>query len=120
LLPVAGCGLRPYFAAFFMEIARQGIVPIHGLNYKDEPKDAAQWLDSYGDPYPRTGADLDGRVAIDWGLTGVPETFIVDADGTIAFKQIGPVTQEVWEQRMLPKIEELRGRAQQREKISAR
>jgi cytochrome c biogenesis protein CcmG/thiol:disulfide interchange protein DsbE len=92
----------------FMEIARAGVVPIHGLNYKDKPEDAAKWLDDLGDPYTRTGADLDGRVAIDWGVTGVPETFIIDTEGKIAFKQIGPVTREVWEQTMLPKIQELR------------
>jgi cytochrome c biogenesis protein CcmG/thiol:disulfide interchange protein DsbE len=67
-------------------------VPIHGLNYKDRPGDAARWLNTLGDPYTRTGADRDGRVAIDWGVYGVPETFIVGREGTIVYKLVGPVT----------------------------
>lgn len=66
-------------------------VRLFGINYQDEPEDAARWLDELGNPYERIGSDIDGRVAIDWGLTGVPETFIVGPDGTILFKQIGPV-----------------------------
>src|SRR5690606_23774008 len=54
----------------FMELAASGAVPLHGLNYKDRPEDAARWLDRLGDPYTRTGADLDGRVAIEWGVYG--------------------------------------------------
>jgi cytochrome c biogenesis protein CcmG, thiol:disulfide interchange protein DsbE len=61
-------------------LAAQKVVPIYGLNYKYQPSDAAKWLDTMGDPYTRTGADRDGRVAIDWGVYGVPETFIVGAD----------------------------------------
>ena len=86
----------------------EGIVPVHGLNYKDAPADAAGWLDRMGDPYRRTGADLDGRVAIDWGVYGVPETFVVDANGTIAYKQIGPITPDVWNKTLLPLIRSLR------------
>ena len=54
-----------------------GVAANHGLNYKDHPDDAARWLNTFGDPYTRTGADLDGRVAIDWGVYGVPETFVI-------------------------------------------
>ena len=90
-----------------MQISREGIVPVHGLNYKDAPADAARWLDQMGDPYRRTGADLDGRVAIDWGVYGVPETFVVDANGTIAYKRIGPITPDVWNNTMLPLIRSL-------------
>src|SRR5574338_199306 len=61
-----------------LQMKRQGVVPIHGLNYKDRPEDAGKWLDELGDPYTRTGADIDGRVAIDWGVYGVPETFVID------------------------------------------
>jgi cytochrome c biogenesis protein CcmG, thiol:disulfide interchange protein DsbE len=75
-----------------MRLKAQGTVPIHGLNYKDQPDDAARWLATMGDPYTRTGADIDGRVAIDWGVYGVPETFIVDRQGRIAYKQIGAIT----------------------------
>lgn len=92
----------------FMEVHRQGLVPIHGLNYKDRPEDAVRWLAQLGDPYTRTGADIDGRVGIEWGVYGVPETFVVDASGRIAYKHIGPVTPEVWREKILPLIEKLR------------
>jgi cytochrome c biogenesis protein CcmG/thiol:disulfide interchange protein DsbE len=91
-----------------MNLRREGFVPIHGLNYKDRPEDAARWLDTLGDPYTRTGADLDGRVAIDWGVYGVPETFVVDRDGRIAYKHIGPVTPDVLEKKLRPLIASLR------------
>ncbi len=84
------------------------VVPIHGLNYKDAPKDAAQWLDALGDPYTRTGADRDGRVGIDWGVYGVPETFVIDRDGRIVYKHIGPISARDWEQTMWPLIKRLR------------
>lgn len=90
-----------------MEIKREGIVPVHGLNYKDQPADASRWLDEMGDPYTRTGADLNGRVAIDWGVYGVPETFIIDREGRIAYKHIGPITPAVWQQSLLPLIRKL-------------
>jgi cytochrome c biogenesis protein CcmG, thiol:disulfide interchange protein DsbE len=91
-----------------MRMKEQGLVAIHGLNYKDKPDDAARWLDTMGDPYIRTGADLDGRVAIDWGVYGVPETFVVDRQGRIAFKQIGPLTPVMVEDTILPLIAKLR------------
>ena len=93
-----------------MRLARSGAVPIHGLNYKDRPADAAEWLDALGDPYTRTGADLDGRVGIEWGVYGVPETFVVSADGTIAYKHIGPVTPEALNETILPLVERLRSK----------
>ena len=92
----------------FMALRQSGAVPIHGLNYKDRPDDAATWLDSLGDPYTRTGADRDGRVAIDWGVYGVPETFVVDRDGIIAHKHIGPVTEQALEETILPLVARLR------------
>jgi len=82
-------------------------VPVHGLNYKDRPEDAARWLDELGDPYTRTGADLDGRVSIDWGVYGVPETFVIDRDGRIVYKQIGPISPHVLDERLLPLIRTL-------------
>ena len=90
-----------------MRMKKQGLVPIHGLNYKDKPDDAARWLDTMGDPYTRTGADLDGRVAIDWGVYGVPETFVITKDGHIAHKQVGPLSPEVLEATILPLIRRL-------------
>lgn len=92
----------------FMELARRNVVPIHGLNYKDAPGDAAQWLDTLGDPYTRTGADRDGRVAIDWGVYGVPETFVIGRDGRIAYKHIGPIDARALNEKILPLIERLR------------
>lgn len=86
----------------FLQLAARRVVPIHGLNYRDAPQDAADWLDTLGDPYTRTGADRDGRVAIDWGVTGVPETFVIAADGHVAYKQVGPVTQEALDETILP------------------
>ncbi len=92
-----------------MQIKRDGIVPVHGLNYKDQPADAARWLDERGDLYTRMGADLDGRVAIDWGVYGVPETFVIDREGRIAYKHIGAVTPMVWQKTLLPLIRRLQG-----------
>jgi cytochrome c biogenesis protein CcmG, thiol:disulfide interchange protein DsbE len=84
-------------------------VPVHGLNYKDQPQDAKRWLDELGDPYTRTGADLDGRVGIEWGVYGVPETFVIDRDGRIAYKQIGAITPGILEDKLLPLIRRLQG-----------
>jgi cytochrome c biogenesis protein CcmG/thiol:disulfide interchange protein DsbE len=92
----------------FMRLGENKTVPIHGLNYKDRPSDAARWLNTLGDPYTRTGADRDGRVAIDWGVYGVPETFVVGADGRIAHKQIGPVTEQALHETILPLVVRLR------------
>lgn len=91
-----------------MELERNGDVPVHGLNYKDRPEDAEDWLTRLGDPYTRTGADRDGRVAIDWGVYGVPETFVVGADGRIAHKHIGALTPDVLEKEILPLVRTLR------------
>ncbi len=92
-----------------MDLARRKVVPVHGLNYKDKPDDAEAWLDELGDPYTRTGADIDGRVAIDWGVYGVPETFVVDAAGRIAHKHIGAITRKKFAAEILPVIMRLRG-----------
>ena len=90
-----------------LRMKADGVVPIHGLNYKDSPDDAAKWLDTFGDPYTRTGADRNGRVAIDWGVYGVPETFVITKDGRIAYKQIGPLGPESLKGTILPLIRRL-------------
>lgn len=95
----------------FLQLQRDGSAPIHGINYKDRPEEAARWLDELGDPYRRTGADLDGRVAIDWGVYGVPETFVIDRDGCIAYKHIGAVSPEVMDRTLKPMIAQLRERS---------
>lgn len=99
----------------FLGLAASKTVPLHGLNYKDRPDDAERWLDTLGDPYTRTGADRDGRVAIDWGVYGVPETFVVSADGRIAYKHIGPVTQEALTKTILPLVERLRAKTREQQ-----
>lgn len=91
----------------FMQLKAGGDVPIHGLNYKDQSDNAARWLNTLGDPYTRTGADRDGRVAIDWGVYGVPETFVITKDGRIAHKHIGPITPKDLEQTILPLVRRL-------------
>jgi cytochrome c biogenesis protein CcmG/thiol:disulfide interchange protein DsbE len=96
---------------FFMRLAQDEVVPVHGINYKDAPDDAAKWLDTMGDPYTRTGADRNGRVAIDWGVYGVPETFVVGADGIVAYKHIGAITELVLTETILPLVERLRAEA---------
>ncbi len=95
----------------FMQLYQENVLPIHGLNYKDRPRDAAAWLDALGDPYTRTGADFDGRVAIDWGVYGVPETFVVDTRGRIAYKHIGAINPRFVEEKLLPLIKQLRAAA---------
>ncbi|MPZ10876.1 MAG: DsbE family thiol:disulfide interchange protein [Kiloniellaceae bacterium] len=92
----------------FMQLKADEVVPIHGLNHRDRPADAAKWLDDLGDPYTRTGADLNGRVSIEWGVYGVPETFVIGKDGRIAYKHIGAVTPEVLQTKILPMVESLR------------
>ena len=87
-------------------------MPIHGLNYKDKPDAALAWLRRFGDPYDRVGSDLSGRVGIDWGVYGVPETFVVNAEGRIVCKHIGPVMDRDLDDKLLPAIQAARaGRA---------
>lgn len=90
-----------------LELARTGKVDIYGLNYKDNRADAQRWLKQLGDPYVANAFDADGRVGIDWGVYGAPETFIMDKDGIIRHKHIGPLTREALEQEILPLIARL-------------
>ncbi len=93
---------------FWMQLARERAVPIHGLNYKDRPADASRWLDALGDPYTRTGADIDGRAGIDWGVYGVPETFVIDKRGVIRDKIVGAINRKVVDERLMPLVRRLR------------
>ncbi len=90
----------------FMRLAEQGVT-IYGINYKDPPEKAAQWLADLGDPYARIGADQNGRVAIDWGVYGIPETFVIDAQGRIRHKHVGPLQAHDLDQTILPMLAEL-------------
>jgi cytochrome c biogenesis protein CcmG/thiol:disulfide interchange protein DsbE len=91
-----------------MQLKAQGVVAIHGLNYKDRPDDADRWLNTLGDPYTRTGADINGRAGIEWGVYGVPETFVISKDGRIAYKHIGPLSAEILEKKIIPLIQSLK------------
>jgi cytochrome c biogenesis protein CcmG/thiol:disulfide interchange protein DsbE len=90
-----------------VELAKTKIVPIIGLDYKDEPRAGMGWLMQNGDPYTLSVVDRDGRVGIDWGVYGVPETFVIDKEGTIRYKQIGPITVDALQNKILPLVREL-------------
>lgn len=90
-----------------MALKEKGEVEVHGLNYKDAPEAASAWLTRFGDPYTRTGFDRTGRVGIDWGVYGVPETFVVTGDGKIACKHIGPLTAPDLTDKILPLVRRL-------------
>ena len=90
-----------------MELARQNIVPILGLNYKDKREAALIWLERRGDPYVLNVSDIEGRTGIDYGVYGVPETYVIDKQGVIRYKQIGPVTVENLMEKILPLVAEL-------------
>ena len=90
-----------------MRLASEKRVPLIGLNYKDKRVDAMQLLRTEGNPYDLSIMDADGRVGIDWGVYGVPETFVIDKQGVIRYKYIGPISTEVWEQTLLPLVEKL-------------
>jgi cytochrome c biogenesis protein CcmG/thiol:disulfide interchange protein DsbE len=94
---------HPYVTA----MAREAGVPVVGLNYKDKPEDAKRWLARHGDPYTNIAADREGRVGIDFGVYGVPETFIIDKQGTIRHKQIGPITPEDLRDTLMPLLKQL-------------
>ena len=90
-----------------VDLSRQGIVPLVGLNYKDPREDALAWLKRFGDPYQLSVADVNGRVGIDYGVYGVPETYVIDKQGVIRYKRIGPVTPEILQTKILPLVSQL-------------
>ncbi|MBI4184389.1 MAG: DsbE family thiol:disulfide interchange protein [Proteobacteria bacterium] len=112
----AGVKLVNFFASWcvpcrveqpvLMRFAREGGAPIFGINYKDKPEDAIKWLKELGDPFARVAADRDGRAAIDWGVYGIPETFVIDPAGRIRYRHAGPITQDVLERNLMPVIKE--------------
>jgi cytochrome c biogenesis protein CcmG, thiol:disulfide interchange protein DsbE len=85
-----------------VELAKRGTIALYGLNWKDKQADATAWLERYGDPYIASGVDRDGRVAIDFGVYGAPETYLIDRQGVIRFKQTGPLTWQIIEQKIMP------------------
>ena len=92
-----------------VQFSRQNVVPIYGLNYKDKREAALAWLEQHGNPYTLSLSDPDGLVGIDYGVYGVPETYVIDKAGVIRYKRIGPVTQEVLAEKILPLVKELQG-----------
>jgi cytochrome c biogenesis protein CcmG/thiol:disulfide interchange protein DsbE len=90
-----------------MDIARDYQIPIYGVDYKDQRSAAIEWLQQFGDPYKLVGFDGDGSVAIDWGVYGTPETFVIDKAGVIRYKFIGPLTEEAWQEEILPVVKRL-------------
>lgn len=89
-------------------LARTGEVEIIGLNYKDKPDDARRWIKELGNPYAAIAMDVDGRVGIDWGVYGVPETFVIDKQSVIRYKFIGPLTEEIIRETIMPLVRKLK------------
>ncbi|MBL4722046.1 MAG: DsbE family thiol:disulfide interchange protein [Alphaproteobacteria bacterium] len=90
-----------------MRLAQDKTIKIYGLNWKDRKKDAIAWLNELGDPYDLIGHDLSGRAGIEWGVYGVPETYLIDRDGRIRYKKVGPMVEETLTNEILPLIQEL-------------
>jgi cytochrome c biogenesis protein CcmG/thiol:disulfide interchange protein DsbE len=90
---------------FLAQLAQDSRIQLIGINYKDQAENARRFLNRYGNPFAATGVDPNGRTAIDWGVYGVPETFIVGRDGKIAFKLVGPITAQNFETALKPMIE---------------
>jgi cytochrome c biogenesis protein CcmG/thiol:disulfide interchange protein DsbE len=90
-----------------VEYAKSGVLPIYGVDYKDERAAGLRWLEEFGNPYALTAFDSDGRVSIDYGVYGAPESYLIDRNGVIRFKQIGPITEDVWQRQILPLAKQL-------------
>jgi cytochrome c biogenesis protein CcmG/thiol:disulfide interchange protein DsbE len=87
-----------------LALARDSGIPIYGINWKDDQQLAREWLATLGNPYVAVGVDQEGRTALDWGVYGAPETFLIGPDGTVLYKHIAPITLEVWREQFLPRI----------------
>ncbi len=96
---------------WLIKYSQSGVVPIYGLNYKDRSEDAIAWLEELGDPYTASAVDLDGRVGIDYGVYGAPETYVIDQNGMIRLKHVGPLMPDVWSEKILPVVQELNRQA---------
>lgn len=90
-----------------LALSESGAVPLYGMDYKDTREEGQRWLDQGGNPYLAVAVDADGRVGIDYGVYGVPETYVIDKAGVIAYKQIGPITEEVLRDKILPLVKKL-------------
>ncbi|HEY6452118.1 MAG TPA: DsbE family thiol:disulfide interchange protein [Steroidobacteraceae bacterium] len=90
--------------ATLLQIKQQGKVAIYGIDWKDDDARARAWLTELGNPYERVGADREGRVAIDWGVYGAPETFLIDPAGTVVYKHVGALTAQIWQREFLSRV----------------
>ena len=87
---------------FLLALADSGIIPVYGINWRDTRPEALRWLEQLGDPYVASADDRDGRIGIDWGVYGAPETFLIGADGTVLHKHFGPLNLRIWERDFVP------------------
>lgn len=94
----------------FMEISRRNLVPLYGMDYKDKREDGMAWLQQHGNPYTLVVSDAEGRVGIDYGVYGVPETYLIDKQGVIQYKHIGVVTERDLSEKILPLVKELQAK----------
>lgn len=90
--------------ATLLQIKQQGRVPIYGIDWKDDDDKARNWVSELGNPYERIGADREGRVAIDWGVYGAPETFLINPSGTVVYKHVGALTPDIWQREFLSRL----------------
>lgn len=97
--------------SFLMELSRENIVPIYGIDWRDQRDPALSWLEQLGNPYVASGFDADARVGIDWGVYGAPETFLIGKDGRVLHKHLGPLNRAIWERDFLPLVDAERGAA---------
>lgn len=93
---------------YLMRLSASGVIPIYGINWRDRRDDALQWLATLGDPYVASAFDAEGKVGIDWGVYGAPETFLISTDGIVLHKHLGPLDDTVWQRDFLPKLADAR------------
>jgi len=93
-----------------IQLASTNVVPIYGLNYRDNREEALRWLERLGDPYAAIGYDPEGAAGLDWGVYGAPETFLIDPSGIVVYKHLGPMTPRVWQEEFMPRIQSMSGR----------
>ena len=98
------CGGCRQEHGFLMQLARTGAIPIYGINWRDNRPEALRWLDQLGDPYEFSAFDADGRVGIDWGVYGAPETFLIDPQGTVVYKHLGPLDEAIWQREFVARM----------------
>jgi cytochrome c biogenesis protein CcmG/thiol:disulfide interchange protein DsbE len=89
---------------YLLQLAARNEIPIYGIDWRDQRPEALKWLNELGDPYVASAYDEDGRVGIDWGVYGAPETFLVSPDGNVVYKHIGPMDESVWQSEFVPRI----------------